>query len=148
MNLEKYSFRINPENTHYEFYSEGPKGKIKKVILYTLMPVEAAHVFNLGFGDWDEEKHSIDDLITTDNKDREKVLATVAATIAHFINLHPDAVIFIQGSTASRTRLYRMAISTYYDEITADFIINGFNVDEWETFAKDKNYQAFLVAAK
>ena len=148
MHLEKYSLSVKPELGHYEFYSEGPKGSIKKVVVYSPMQDVGENVFNLGFGDWHEGKQGIDDLIVTDNGDREKVLSTVAATILHFVNLRPGSIIFITGSTQSRTRLYQIAINTFYKEITIDFKIYGYLADEWDVFTKGKKYTAFLVVPK
>jgi len=36
----------------YEFYSEGPMGRIRKIVLYEKIGND---LFNLGFGDWNEE---------------------------------------------------------------------------------------------
>ena len=43
-----------PEEYYYEFFSEGPKGKIKKVVRYRLIEAYPNKVYNLGFGDKDE----------------------------------------------------------------------------------------------
>jgi hypothetical protein len=147
MKLEKYSFNVANE-TRYDFYSEGPKGKIKKVVIFSEMAGWGLNIFNLGFGDWNEASQDIDDLITTDNNDREKVLATVAEAMYHFVNLHPNAIIFIKGSTPSRTRLYQIAINLFLEELTVDFRIYGFYNESWESFSKGKNYEAFLARAK
>ncbi len=68
----------------YEFYSEGPKGKIKKVIQYRRFDNTDQNLFNLGFGDWIETEQRVDDKVTSNNNDREKVLSTVAATAIEF----------------------------------------------------------------
>ena len=65
----------------YEFDSEGPKGRIRKVVRYTLQNAGGIRYFNLGFGDLNKATDKIDDLAVTDNQDREKILATVAANL-------------------------------------------------------------------
>lgn len=42
-------------------------------------------VFNLAFGDYDENTKSINDLSVTNNGDSLKVLATVASTVYAFL---------------------------------------------------------------
>src|SRR5690349_17933859 len=124
MNQERYTFIKVPEIYYYEFFSEGPKGKIKKVVRYRLIE-DAYPIYNLGFGDWDEDTNDINDMTTTNNHDHQKVLLTVADTIINFIQIHPKAYIFIQGSTPSRTRLYQMGISRLWIEIQERFNIIG-----------------------
>ncbi len=69
------------------------------------------NIYNLAFGDFDEETNSINDISITNNGDSTKVLATVASTVYAFIEKHPNAWIFATGSTIVRTRLYRMGIT-------------------------------------
>jgi hypothetical protein len=87
-------------------------------------------------------------LVVTDNQDREKVLATVASTIVAFTNLRPKAKIFIMGSSASRTRLYRMAINKYFYELSEIFDIQGIFNKKWLPFEKNIDYRAFLIIRK
>ena len=37
MNLEKYEIIKGPGDSYYEFYSEGPKGRIKPIVRFTLL---------------------------------------------------------------------------------------------------------------
>ncbi|HEX5150297.1 MAG TPA: hypothetical protein VFW07_02550 [Parafilimonas sp.] len=54
---------------------------------------------------------AIDDETVNDNKDRNKILATIVAITFDFIEAYPEKAIFFTGSTKERTRLYRMALS-------------------------------------
>lgn len=56
MKEEKYSFNKLPEEFYYEFFSEGPKGTIKKVVRYRLIQEHPSRIYNIGFGDWNEER--------------------------------------------------------------------------------------------
>ncbi len=63
----------------------------------------------------------IDDLIITNNGDSEKVLITVVAAVYTFTETNKQSLIYLKGSTHSRTRLYQMGITKYWTEISKDF---------------------------
>ena len=86
MEEQKYLYKRLPEAYYYEFFSEGPKGRVKKVVRYRLLEEFPKRIFNLGFGDWDDERGDVDDKIKTNNSDRQKVLATVADTVMDLQN--------------------------------------------------------------
>ena len=133
----------------YEFYSEGPQGRIKKVVQYTQLKNSGENYFNLGFGDWDEINQEVNDKVVSNNNDRQKILATVAATILEFVKHYPDAIVIVAGSTPSRTRLYQIAIKEYFLEINENFELQGFREGGWEVFNKNHNkYQAFSVTSR
>jgi hypothetical protein len=127
MNHSKYQYRSEELFQFYEFISEGPKGRIKKIIEYKETGTE--NVYNLDFGDYDEATKGINDLSVTNNGDSLKVLATVASTVHAFTSKYPQAWIFATGSTAVRTRLYRMGIINNLAEISEDFVILGYNAE-------------------
>ncbi len=91
-------------------------------------------VFNLAFGDWNEITGRIDDSTISNNNDRDKVLATVAATVIQFTTDFPRAIILAEGSNAARTRLYQMSITKFWDSIRQDFVLEGLRLDQWEPF--------------
>ncbi|WP_221390026.1 DUF6934 family protein [Dyadobacter sp. NIV53] len=147
MKQPKYLYRSEELFLFYQFTSEGPKGLIKKVVEYTETSTE--NVYNLGFGDYVEATKSIDDLSVTNNGDSLKVLATVASTVYAFTEKHPNAWIVATGSTAVRTRLYRMGITNNLTEISEDFVIFGYNQEgNWEEFIIGEEYEAFLMTKK
>lgn len=145
MNLPKYQVSADDELFLYEFFSEGPKGSIKKTVIYS--EIEDG-LFNLAFGDWNEELNKLDDSIRTNNGDRDKILATVASTAIDFTDRFPQAEIFTEGSTPARTRLYQMGISNHLEEISEGFEIQGYIEQEWSPFRKGINYEAFLIKRK
>lgn len=106
------------------------------------------NLYNIALGDKLEGSDEIDDLIVTNNQDREKVLATVAATVIIFTKRRPKAQIYIEGSTRSRTRLYQIAISKYFDELSHLFDIKGFMDDDFYPFEKNNDYASFLITRK
>lgn len=147
MNKSKYFYSSDNEFKVYHFVSEGPKGRIKKMIIYS--KTENERIYNLAFGDYNKETDSIDDLSVTNNGDSLKILATVASTIYSFMDKYPDSYIFATGSTRARTRLYRMGITNNLAEITKDFFVFGLcSNDEWEGFIVGEDYEGFLITKK
>ena len=147
MKHPKYNYRSESTLQFYEFISEGPKGLIKKMVIYTETTTE--NVYNLGFGDYDESSNGINDFDVTNNGDSLKVLATVASTVYAFIEKYPNAWILATGNTTVRTRLYRMGITNNLAEIETDFIVFGYTKnEEWEKFLVGEDYEAFLLTKK
>lgn len=87
MKKEKYHYKTEGSFEFFEFYSEGPKGIIKKVVEF--QPTMQDGVYNLAFGDYNEEAKAINDKVVTNNGDSIKVLATVASTVYAFIESIP-----------------------------------------------------------
>ena len=148
MELEKYSYLANQELLSYEFESVGPKGGIRKVVRFTARNANGITYFNLGFGDLDVPTGKIDDLAKSDNNDRDKVLATIAAIVLDFTSIFPDIMIYAKGSSPARTRLYQISIAANFDDIEAILDVFGFTRGEWEPFVKNTNYEAFLILRK
>jgi hypothetical protein len=148
MRQEQYSFIRDSRRFYYEFYSIGPKGRVKKVVEYNRFTKLETESYNLSFGDWNEAGNCFDDMISTNNGDRNKVLATVAATVIDFMQHHADATLFVAGSTPARNRLYQMGIAGAWEEINMLFKIRGFVDGEWKSFQKGVNYTAFLLEYK
>lgn len=146
MKLDRYELKSDEQLTTFAFLSEGTKGKIEKIIQFSL--VNQDNLYNLAFGDRNQTTGEIDDRIITDNGDSEKVLATVVAAVYAFCDRFPNAWIYATGSTAARTRLYKMGINKYFDIVQADFEIFGLTQNEWERYIKGKDYQAFIIQRK
>jgi hypothetical protein len=148
MNLERYKYSTNKSFLDFEFYSEGPKGKVKKIVRFSPQNANGITYFNLGFGDWNEEKKQVDDKIITNNRDREKILATVASTVLEFTRHFPDVMVYAKGSSSARTRLYQMGLVANWKEIEPLLHVYGFFESKWLPFEKNINYEAFLVLRK
>ncbi len=148
MNIPKYLYKSEEEFKVYSFYSEGIKGLIKKMIVFSF--TGESNIYNLGFGDYNSETKTIDDEVITNNGDSLKVLATVASTVYAFTEKYPDALVFATGSNNFRTRLYRMGITNNLEEIKVDFEVFGLRVDNnvWEEFVSGEDYEAFIVKRK
>ena len=123
MNLPRYEPKAEKSLLVYEFTSEGSKGQIPKLIKFSETTLKG--FYNLAFGDKNSETGELDDTVVSSNGDSEQVLATVVSAVYAFTSLQNDAWVYATGSTKSRTRLYRMGISKYYDEIEKDFYLFG-----------------------
>lgn len=136
MNVERYEYLTNDLFLDYEFISEGPSKKVKKELSFTPQNSDGITYFNLGFGDLDEGAGTVNDLAVTDNKDTEKVLATIAAIVVEFTAHFPDMPVYARGSTPSRTRLYQMGLSAHWKEIEQLLSVYGYANNEWTYFEK------------
>lgn len=150
MKYEKYEcFSASPDLLEFEFNSTGPKGTIPKTIKFETTTSE--NIYNLAFGNRCSND-SLDDITVNDNKDRNKILATVAHSINLFCDKHPEKWIYFSGSTPERTRLYRMAISVNLEELSEKFEILGILQDAQGyitiPFQKKFNYFGFLAKKK
>ncbi len=147
MNLEHYEYQNEEDSQEYSFFSNGPRGKIKKLVVFSMVRNEPP-MYNLAFGDVDSETGEINDKVNSNNKDRDIVLATVANTINDFSDHHGNHYVFAIGSTPARTRLYQMGIAGLLDEIQNDFELWGYKDGDWHDFQRSVNYEAFLVKRK
>src|SRR3954468_12339098 len=97
MKYEAYcEINIYPDFSTFDFVSDGCNGKIPKRIQILLTPIP--NLYNLSFGDI-KENGELDDLIVSNNGDRNKILATVLKVVNEYTYKFPDRYIYFQGST-------------------------------------------------
>ncbi len=146
MKRPKYKLKAERELTIFEFVSEGPNGRIPKLIEFT--ETNLKNFYNLAFGDKDEKTGKINDKVISNNNDTDKVLATVASAVLAFTDKYPEAWVYATGSTNSRTRLYRMGINKYFEDVANEFFIFGESDDKWLPFEKEKDFEGYVVKRK
>jgi hypothetical protein len=146
MRLPRYELIAEKSLMVFEFTSEGPKGQIPKLIKFSETALKG--FYNLAFGDKNSETGDIDDNVVSNNGDSEQVLATVVSAVFAFTDSYKETWVYATGSTKSRTRLYRMGISKYFDEVKQDFQVFGMLDGEWQEFEKEVDYTAFVVRRK
>jgi hypothetical protein len=139
-----YDFRILKEELTFIFESKGKRIITKRVIFQKL---DTENYFQMALVDV-LQNGIFDDVIVSDNGDRNKVLATVYQILSYFLNLYPCATVLFAGSTPSRTRLYQIVINTELEKATQLFNISGFYGDSFESFSKNKSYEAFAISKK
>jgi hypothetical protein len=146
MKLPRYELKAEKSLMVYEFTSEGSKGQIPKLIKFSETALKG--FYNLAFGDKNLNTGDIDDKVVSNNGDSEQVLATVVSAVFAFTNTYKESWVYATGSTKSRTRLYRMGISKYFDEVKEDFQVYGMLEGQWQEFEKEIDYTAFVVKRK
>lgn len=129
----------------FEFESIGPLGKIKKRV--EISTTAGYNIFTLAFGDVDED-NNIDDYAISNNGDRNKILATIVKIVKIYFDRFPERTIFFKGSTAERTRLYRIAISVNLEELSTNLEIYAIVENEIFTFYKNINADGFIIKRK
>ena len=152
----KYKVTNSQELDVIEFISVGKNGNIRKAI-----HIQATHnpiVFNLGFGDMvkriknGEIVFELDDSVNSENGDRDKVLATVAGAAYNYTAKYPERWVIFEGIDAIRTRLYRMAITKNYAELSKDFFIFGVIFENGDPvlhkFDSNTRFDGFIVKRK
>lgn len=146
MHYDQYEITPGDTALTFEFVSQGIKGDIEKLVVYS--QIGQSNTFNLGFGDKIEASEDFNDMAVTNNGDTLKVMATVAATLYPFTDRFPEAKVYVKGSSKTRTRLYRMGISNNLEIINFHFQIYGLRNQQWEKFTVGIDYEAFLVVRK
>lgn len=139
-----YDFTIHNAALRFEFISVGQR-VIRKVIIYQKLPFP--NIYNLALGDIGENGKT-DFETTSDNGDRDYILATVIQTLILFFEKYPQASVFIAGNTPSRTRLYQVVIARELTEIQKRFEISGVTETGDEPFRREVSYQSFVISLK
>lgn len=147
---ERYELLLfSNDALEFKFNSIGPKGEIS--IMVQFLNTNDPNVYNLAFGNVLEDGN-IDDHIKNGNHDRNKVLATIAIAVYEFTSRNPGKLVYFTGSTPARTRLYRMALTINFPELSIDFEIFGVTLGKFaflaEKFEKGKPYNGFLIKRK
>jgi hypothetical protein len=145
MSKDKYSLETDQNNLIFEFFSEGPKGRILKIVEYQPL---GGKFYNLAFGDSIESTKDFDDFVRTNNEDTEKVLSTVASTLYIFFQHHEGTIVIAEGSTQARTRLYRRYLTMFLELIETEFTLLGELDGKTERFRKGVDYTFFLISKK
>lgn len=150
MKYEKYELVLTAQDgSGYKFTSIGPKGEIQIAVQFT--DTNDPNLANLGFGNL-LPNGEIDDEAKNANLDRDKILATVSNAVFQFTTAYPNKLIVFRGSTESRNRLYRMAISANLEELDELYDIYGWQkrnaAVRMMKFKKNYSYYAFAVKRK
>jgi hypothetical protein len=146
MKYEMYSdYRYTDDYSEFDFISTGKKGAIPKKITFT--SIELENVYNLAFGDVDENGE-LNDYIISDNGDRNKILATIFSVVDLYTKKYPARWIAFRGSTIERTRLYRIAIGLNLEELCQIFEIYIYTEEGLKPFCKNMEVSVFVIKRK
>jgi hypothetical protein len=131
------------DNLFHGFFSEGVKGRIPKVIIFTL---EEDGKWNLCFGDWIDS--GLDDSIMTNNHDVVKVISTVAKATYEFFDNYPSAILVIEPVDEKRKKLYNIVFQRHFETIKKEFKIIGFIREKRRIYSPMKVYNSFELSLK
>ena len=145
MQSEFYPFESDQDRLYFEFSSVSSARTIEKAVVFS--PFYLANRYNLLLADIKEDR-SLCDVTVSNNHDLDKVMSTVAHCIAAFFERYPNAEIHIEGSTPSRTRLYRIIFSRELSRIPENYEIYGAIGSKTEPFRQNENYTSFLLKHK
>lgn len=145
MDLERYAYHKKAACREYGFYSEGPRGKIRKIVRFGLGIQYEIVCYNLSFGDCDPQSGEIDYTVVSNNGDTGKVLATIAAIAVNFMHIHPDLFVHVKGADEARSRLYQMGISKVWNRIIGLYQMRGVVNEKLAPFRRNIRYEAFLI---
>ena len=140
-----YPVISSDDSLRFEFDSVSDTQTIRKVVLYARYADTV--IFNLAMGDLLNEG-TLDGQVRSNNADMDTVMATVVHTLLLFFKQYPGSLVYFEGSTASRTRLYQIIISRELDEASRLFLIQGIRNHEPEPFRIGQSYQAFLLSQR
>ena len=143
MQYPSYPFQQSEDATQFFFESIGPKGVIQKAVVFTLL--YEPNIYNLALGDINSITGDIDDQIVTDNSDTPTVLATIYRVSLYYLTINPTHRLYVEGNTPTRNRLYRMAISHAWEELSTHFVMFGLCQGSWERFSFNRPYESFLL---
>jgi hypothetical protein len=146
--MEWEIYELEKDEKGYRFYSEGPRGRVRKVIEFQWVRGLGSSTFNLAFGDFNESTGQLDDRSVSNNQDRLKVLHTVAVAIISFLRDHPRSILLIVANSLARARLYQMMISSVWKAIEKEYEVCGKHGPYWIPFVKGLNYSQFIVYKK
>jgi hypothetical protein len=144
MNHPWYQFTTHRQSLRFNFVSVG-KTSIQKAVIFESL--EGDHIFNLAMGDVDDQGE-LDVFSKSDNGDMQMVFATVIQIVKVFFKEKPNALIFIEGSTPARMRLYQIVIERELRDLEAYFIIHGFRDSEFELFRRNANFSVLAISLK
>ena len=148
MKEKGYEFIASDNYLNYEFYSEGPKGRIRKKVSFQIFFQHGMPFFNLTFGNYDENKKQIDDQAVSDNRDTNKIFLTLILIVLEFTEHFPQFPVYAEGNSKARNRLFQMCINSHWIRLKKHLNIYGCDGKTWKTFNNSENFEAFSAKRK
>ncbi len=159
----------------YLFESKGERSIVKAIEYSFVRKLSGRKVYNLGFGDYNEEDGSIIDDVNSNNGDMRKVFSTVLNTVPKFFSEYKESAIWVQGSDSAedfkskcevsckkkctdncknynrRIKAYRYYVDRNFVELSKEYIFFGFtNGDnpDFVQYVPKNEYVGILVFKK
>lgn len=141
---DTYPYYPSKNKLMFIFRSEGSKGTINKLIIFTRE--KRKNDWNLAFGDLKED--DIDDLVISNNQDAMKIIRTVAKATLEFLEIYPKSKIFINPVDEKRKKLYNHIFRRHFKEMHAIFKIVGRIGKSKEVYKPTSFYDSFTITLK
>jgi hypothetical protein len=119
---------------------------IKKIVVLTQFE-NNTELYNLALADV-MPNGTFSDTTQPRNQDTEKVIATVLQIIFQFFTKFPDKLIYFEGNSPERTRLYRIVISKEISKIQDYLKVYGVVNGQLEEYKRNKYYEAYVISKK
>lgn len=136
---------------YYTFLSQGEQ-VIPKLIAFTPIAKGGYRYFNWGFGDLVIDRktgrYRIDDYSESNNGDVKTIFYTVVSTLAEFFKVHPDATVYVQGSTRQRLTVYKALIQRHWKHIAPFYAVEGYFDGKIEVFQPGMSFEYLLISRR
>jgi hypothetical protein len=136
----------------YTFFSKHNETVVLKAIVYAPMEKRGQKYYNWGFGDLVVNRKTgeyfVDDKVESNNGDIRIVFYTVISTLPRFFDVHPEAVVYVEGSDQQRRRVYQRLIAKHWDQIEPFYRVVGFAKEKTEIFQPGIDYECILISRK
>lgn len=146
------SYNSDTDILFYVFISQGDT-LIPKGIIYAPLEKHGQRYYNWGFGDLTLDEHTgkytgIDDKLESNNGDFKTVFYTVISTLPEFFSIHPEATVYVEGSTQQRNDVYRKLILRHWAQIEPFYDIKGYVNDGIQPFERGIEFEYILISRK
>lgn len=136
---------------YYTFLSQG-KEVIPKLIAFTPIQKGGYIYFNWGFGDLVIDGktggYRLDDKSESNNGDVKMIFYTVVSTLAAFFKVHPEATVYVQGSTSQRLAVYNGLILRHWRHIEPFYDVKGYFDGKIEVFQPGLSFEYLLISLR
>jgi hypothetical protein len=143
MPRENYPYIDVEASATFFFFSEGVKGKVPKVVLFT--PKEG-QTWSLAFGDL--TPNGVDVKVISGNLDWVKVMNTVIAVVEQFTEAYPERLVYFKPVDEKRKVLFNWIIQSRKAELENLYLLFGIKEDKEEQYQTGKTYDAFVLRRK
>ncbi|TAG93501.1 MAG: hypothetical protein EAZ20_01600 [Bacteroidetes bacterium] len=140
-----YDFTFANQNILRYFFDSKGTQIITKVVDF--QPINTS-IYNLAFGDFNKETQDFDDDVRSNNNDIRKVFATIFQICNDFFIQNPNKVIYLEGNTLTKRKLYQRIIKNNLSDLENNFVIFGVIDEDFEVLDFTKNYDAFVIKLK
>lgn len=176
--IPSYEINISKTNTksiRFLFESTGIKSIVKAVEYAPFKVINGTTLYNLGFGDFNEQDGSLIDDINSNNGDMRRVFSTVLDTVPKFFLATKNAALWVQGSDSEkafmlkcklsctkkctdtcknqgrRIKAYRYFVDKHYEALCKEYLFYGLSSNDNQTIVEympNNTYQGILVFKK